>query len=658
MWKRLIAGLLLAASVAAPAWARGDENAGGAHGYSGGGSGETPTALDITGANVTFIKCTDSIQTKVTAATAGDTIILGSCTYSVSSTITVDKALTILGQGPESTIIDSGSTDLAPIFQMTADNVTFQGMKFIGTNFGQALNFNGTAGTTLQNSVVRDVHIVATDSDSNVDCVHFTDSGGIIENFYFKVTGASDTNQDRCIRKSAASTQEAATTLVIQNGMVDLKDTNVVSGQVRALFHWGNASGALATDSTVIMKDVTLLCRPNTTGSGSTTECFQTQGPNVAPNPGTNGETINIVYGGSVDGNADAITGSSTSVKDIRCDDYARCEFYGTVFSGTPIQSSNNGTIYRYGNIYASGIEGSALTQMDQHIAARPVISLTGQQGGNKPGTGAQTGLSGADAIIVLGAGGSATAATTTGTGGPGGEWTLTLGEGSDQTIATSTTNVGGASGDYTLTGATGGDANSAGTTNTGGAGTDMTQTLGNGGAVTNVGTTNTGGRGGNFVHTAGTGGAAASGTDTGGAGGDVTWTAGTGGAGDTGGRAGNVTINAGAVGSGGSPVVGTITLGATGKESIALDPSTTSNAIGISSATGVTNIALTGIGITSTVNDMGWSVVDQTDNQACTTGCTFSCLFGIENATGTAVTNIVSCAGTTADLCMCAGAN
>lgn len=55
---------------------------------------------------------------------------------------------------------------------------------------------------------------------------------------------------------------------------------------------------------------------------------------------------------------------------------------------------------------------------------------------------------------------------------------------------------------------------------------------------------------------------------------------------------------------------------------------------------------------------DIGWSVVDQTDNQACNTGCTAGCVFGIENATGTAVTNIVSCAATTADLCLCAGAS
>lgn len=62
--------------------------------------------------------------------------------------------------------------------------------------------------------------------------------------------------------------------------------------------------------------------------------------------------------------------------------------------------------------------------------------------------------------------------------------------------------------------------------------------------------------------------------------------------------------------------------------------------------------------GIRSIVDDLGWSVVDQTDNQACTTGCASACVFGIQNATGTAVTSLVSCSDATADLCLCAGAS
>lgn len=59
-----------------------------------------------------------------------------------------------------------------------------------------------------------------------------------------------------------------------------------------------------------------------------------------------------------------------------------------------------------------------------------------------------------------------------------------------------------------------------------------------------------------------------------------------------------------------------------------------------------------------SDTGDIGWAIVDQSDNQACNTGCTSGCVFGIDNATGSAVTTLVSCAATTADLCLCAGSS
>lgn len=67
-------------------------------------------------------------------------------------------------------------------------------------------------------------------------------------------------------------------------------------------------------------------------------------------------------------------------------------------------------------------------------------------------------------------------------------------------------------------------------------------------------------------------------------------------------------------------------------------------------------NLAIGGTFISSATGSMGWSVVDQTDNQACTTGCTSACVIGLENATGAAITGIVDCAATTSDLCVCAG--
>ena len=73
---------------------------------------------------------------------------------------------------------------------------------------------------------------------------------------------------------------------------------------------------------------------------------------------------------------------------------------------------------------------------------------------------------------------------------------------------------------------------------------------------------------------------------------------------------------------------------------------------------TGGTGYTTSGTILSTATGSMGWAAVDQTDNQACNTGCTSACVFGVENATGTAVTGIVSCDATTADTCMCAGSS
>lgn len=65
-----------------------------------------------------------------------------------------------------------------------------------------------------------------------------------------------------------------------------------------------------------------------------------------------------------------------------------------------------------------------------------------------------------------------------------------------------------------------------------------------------------------------------------------------------------------------------------------------------------------TGTVRSSATSDIGWSFVDATDNQACNTGCTSACVFGIANATGTAVTALLGCADATADSCICAGSS
>jgi hypothetical protein len=109
-------------------------------------------ALDAsTSGNIVYIGCSDDIQTAVTAASAGDTIQLGSCTYTISSAITVDKALTFIGQGRFSTIINTGTDEIQHI-KSTADGLRIYNIGFIGTKSDLAsieINLAATTSTIV-----------------------------------------------------------------------------------------------------------------------------------------------------------------------------------------------------------------------------------------------------------------------------------------------------------------------------------------------------------------------------------------------------------------------------------------------------------------------------------------------------------------------------
>jgi hypothetical protein len=65
------------------------------------------------GGRVSYVPVGGNIQAYVTAATAGDTLILGAGTYTVTATITVDKAILIKGQGLSATKVVTSTANLA-----------------------------------------------------------------------------------------------------------------------------------------------------------------------------------------------------------------------------------------------------------------------------------------------------------------------------------------------------------------------------------------------------------------------------------------------------------------------------------------------------------------------------------------------------------------
>jgi hypothetical protein len=103
-------------------------------------------AIDFTSSNITYVPLSGDIQTYVTAAAAGDTLVLSSGTYTITSTITVNKRLTIRGQGragsslipltPVHGTTISCATAAVTAFAITSDDVLISDLSINMTGAG------------------------------------------------------------------------------------------------------------------------------------------------------------------------------------------------------------------------------------------------------------------------------------------------------------------------------------------------------------------------------------------------------------------------------------------------------------------------------------------------------------------------------------------
>lgn len=438
-----------------------------------------------TAGNVTYVGCSDSIASAITAATAGDTLQLGSCTYSPGAALAINKALTIKGSGVGQTII----TAFEGLFTVTADNVHLQDFTIYYSGSGaisELVSFDCSATTVCTNQSLTGVNINITTSGNTPGRIQFYDAGGIVSDVHYTAQfsyGGSGQVYGGVFKRSY-STAEADTTLRVYNSSFRSTNTNSAhSGQHRAGMNWNNGGDESAASHYFYSYNSDYIVINSAASDTADMEAVQHQGNRI----------YGYFYGGVIDGTSWATPGVSATLVDLRCHDGAVCNFYGTTFGRALDEGDTGGGVTKiWGYMYTNGVLGDTPTQAPAHLNAIPALQLTGAKGGDKPGTGSTTGLVGGGVSLTGGAGGAATAATVTGTAGAGAAFTLATGAGGAQTTATSTTNVGGAGGAFTLYAGDGGVGNSAATTNTGGAGGKIYIYPGLGG----VGTTTSGSNG------------------------------------------------------------------------------------------------------------------------------------------------------------------
>lgn len=472
------------------------------------------------------VGCSDSIQTAVTNATAGDTLILGSCTYTITSAIAVNKELTIKGQGSRKTKITS-STDGIQLITTTSDALQLIGMSLEGTSVqtGVLINLTATTSTSGVNNLFKDVVVEFTsDPDNGTQGIMLEDTGANIEDVYINLTKANPVGSSDQIRAISFVTHDTANV----NAIVRAKDvfinvTNSGEGantQTRGFFCYNYQDLSPVTMTSYIQNMVSVVRNGDIGG----TSALMLEGTN----------TIANVYGGYFDGD----TGATNALHaDIKSNINPVINLYGSVAINGNLSEANSGVINEYGYFNGGGVTLVGLPQPDPSTsaasAATNVVTIDAPNGGNTTGTGSRSGGIGSGFLSVLGDGGVANSANTASTGGKGGSYTLTSGAGGNATTA-SGTNTGGVGGDFTVVSGAGGSA-STGSSNSGGVGGAVSISAGVGGNGTGGGT---GVKGGNSTFAAGAGGV---GTTTGGGGGDVFINAGAGGDAATDGVGGNI---------------------------------------------------------------------------------------------------------------------
>jgi hypothetical protein len=203
-------------------------------------------AIDWTGGRVTLVPIGGDINTYITAATAGDTLVLASGTYTVTAAINVSKALTIIGQGAGRTVITCATAGISGVINITADNVTIRDLSVSQTDASSGTNYtvyaNGSGGTVLTNVQLWNVNISTTASAAATVSLRFLDAGGVIRNCNIEHTATAG-NLHIGIQHRNGTTAEAVTNLRIYSTRVVVTG----SGTADSIYGFSSSSAGTAT---------------------------------------------------------------------------------------------------------------------------------------------------------------------------------------------------------------------------------------------------------------------------------------------------------------------------------------------------------------------------------------------------------------------------
>ena len=303
-----------------------------------------------TGGRVTYVPATGDIQAYVTAASAGDTLILSAATYVITATITVNKAILIKGQGLSATKITTATADIAA-FTLTASSARvtdlYIGHSGTGTTYGIYAN-DGLTGLQVSNVIVvtsgagfknclyskssitvSNSEFYPTSSDSSSNGIYIANDSGATVNIFANVqncrvlaTGVtSSTNGNRGLVLNNNNTTKTITVNLFNSNLVayassgstdagifvaSTTTTNVTLNAYDSVIQGADVDVYNTTGNTITVYNCTLV-------NGTTTGTITKAGTQVGANQTLSGQLTSTVATGT----APFVVASTTQVANL-----------------------------------------------------------------------------------------------------------------------------------------------------------------------------------------------------------------------------------------------------------------------------------------------------------------------------------------------------
>jgi hypothetical protein len=176
-------------------------------------------SIDHESGNVIYLSLADDIETEITAASAGDTLVLASGTYSLTSTIDISKKIHIRGQGKDSTIIEWTGAGASDLFRIDGNPGTADGSSFSDFGVRDATSSGNDLFHCVFTDALRFNNIHFYSNQSNGRCIFFNGNSSVVD-CVIENTSANLTGNMKFLDDTFALTSIDRCT-VVQNGSSD-----------------------------------------------------------------------------------------------------------------------------------------------------------------------------------------------------------------------------------------------------------------------------------------------------------------------------------------------------------------------------------------------------------------------------------------------------